>query len=68
MKNPEEAGNSLLRESNKAASLLTTISCKIHSLQQMEGCSKRQRLRAEEVIKLSKAGNYIGISANAVYL
>lgn len=68
MKNPEEAANSLLRESNKAPSLLTTISCKIHSLQQMEGCSKRQQLSAEEVIKLSRAGNYIGISANEVYI
>lgn len=68
MKNLEEVGNSLLRESNKAPSLLTTISCKIHSLQQMEGCSKRQQLRAEEVIKLSRAKNYIGISANEVCL
>lgn len=68
MKNPEEAGNSLLRESNKAPSLPTTISCKIHSLQQMEGCSKRQQLWAEEVIKLSRAGNYTGISANEVYI
>lgn len=68
MKNPEEAGNSLLRESNKAALLLTTISRQIHSLQQMQGCSKRQRLGAGEVIKLSRAGNYIGISANVLYL
>lgn len=68
MKNPEEAGNSLLRERNKAPSLLIATSCKIHSLQQMEGCSKRQQLRAEEVIKLSRAGNYIGISANEVYI
>lgn len=41
MKNPEEVGNSLLRESNKVALLLTTVSCKIHLLQQMEDCSKR---------------------------
>jgi len=68
MKNPEEAGKSSLRESNKSALLLANISCKIQPLQQMEGCSKRQRLRAEEVIKLSRAGNYIGISANVVYL
>lgn len=68
MKNPGEAGSSLLRQSNKAALLLRTISCKRHSLEQMEVCSKRQRLRAEEGIKLSRAGNYIGISANVVYL
>lgn len=68
MKDLEETSNSLLQESNKAPSLLTTISRKIHSLQQMEGCSKRHQLRAEEVIKLSRAGNYIGISANEVYI
>lgn len=34
----------------------------------MEDYSIRQIVRAEEVIKLSRAGNYIGISANAVYL
>jgi len=34
----------------------------------MEDYSKRQTVRAEEVINLSRAGNYIGISASMVYL
>lgn len=34
----------------------------------MEGSSKRQQLGAQEVIKLSRAGNCIGISANEDYI